>query len=169
MVQTTIENRAGFLSSAKIELMMSMKLGLCWNFSCFHCGLLLHNSCSFGQAYKAWTTSSLRILQQSHVSFVRTFLLTKFDFVGSESLHALHIRFFTLEGTFKFHTACQSIFKAAGFEVPGCWLWNSFCRNLYPDFTVYSPDGLWGHIKVSCSCVFDKGMALIFSASNSSK
>ena len=28
MVQTTIENRAGFLSSAKIELMMSTKLGL---------------------------------------------------------------------------------------------------------------------------------------------
>ena len=155
IVHTTIKDKAGFLFSAKIKLMISMKLWLCISLLCFHYGHLLHKSWSFRQEYKAWTTSSLWVLQQSQVpSAAITFLRTRFDFVGRESLHARHNRFFTLEGTFNFQIACHSDFEASGFKELGCWLWNSFCRNLYPDFTVYSPDGLCGDVKVSCCCVF---------------
>ena len=123
---------------------------------------------SFGQKYIAWATSSLCDLQKSQVASVITFRLTRFVFEGRESQHALHTKFFNLAGRLSFQIACQKCFTASGFKEPGCWYWCSFCRNLYPDFTVYYLDGLWGLIRVSCCWVWHKGIALIESALKSS-
>ena len=146
MVHTTIENKARFFCSAKMTLIISIKLGHYSSFACFHCGHLLHKSGSFRQEYKAWIMSSLWLLQQSQVSSSIILLRTRFDFVGKESLHALHTKFFTFEGTSNFQISCHKGFIASGFEGPSCWFWNSFCGNLYPDFIIYSPVGLCGHV-----------------------
>ena len=169
MVHNTIENNSGCFCSAKIILIMSMKVGHSSKFACFHCGHLLHKSWSFGQEYKAWITSSPWFLQQAHVSSSTILLRTRLDIVGSESLHALHTKFFTFDGTFNLQICCHKGFITSKFEGLGCWFWNSFCRNLYPDFTVYSLLGLCGHVRVSCCYVLGKGMAFTLAASKSIK
>ena len=74
-------------------------------------------------------TSSLACWQTSQVLLVTIFRLTKF---------------LTLLGTGKLQIACHRGLSCSMFYWPGCMFWASCCKNLYPDFTEYSPLGLKG-------------------------
>ena len=94
---------------------------------------------------------------------------TKFIFVGREFWHALQTRLLTLSGTFNCHIACHNGFNESELKGPGCFLWISANNNWYPDFTVYSPSALKGHVKFSHCWVRQRAIFLTSAASKSSR
>ena len=72
------------------------------------------------QSQAAWSISSTPSSQRSQLTSRITFRFHRFNFVGSDSEQARHIKFFTLVGTRRDHTLVHKDFWAKLLEGPGC-------------------------------------------------
>ena len=90
--------------------------------------------------HKAWITLSDSSLQWSHRSSCKIFRFIKLCLTGSASLQDLHKKNFTLFGTDKLRINSKFPFHHSASLL---WKYQSWCiRNLYPDCTVYCPEGV---------------------------
>ena len=155
MVQAVTHNNAALFLFLKIQASSSLKFWTLILDQKFHFAAS-HTTSSSEHVQRAWSICSGDAVHQSQWWSEITRRRTWLHFVGSEFLHALHVKCFTLLGTSRdqiFLQRCCAESVGASGDGPA----SSSFKKLYPDLDEYCPSSTIGQNTESVAACFAKG------------